>query len=411
MSSSLPAGISSMKLTVSTSGIVQPYEQEISSASLGNNVIQINEVIKNAFNNSPAGTIFNPSISVTYNDPAFSSVTQVITPTVIPNYVPRIPPPLLSLLANGVTIKYNGDPSVVTNSTARFILADPRGTGTEEWFAVVKNGMKSAMINYFSRGRDDLDNGYRAQFTPPGQSSPVPFERIVTTLMTDMSSMFSNGEHGTIRFNQPIGSWDTSNVTNMYGMFMSQVFNQPLNSWDTSKVTNMSKMFESATAFNQPLNSWNTSNVTNMSYMFASASVFNQPLNSWDTSKVTTMYGMFTNAFAFNQPLNLWNTSNVTTMMIMFLEARAFNQPINSWDTSKVTTMDGMFLGAYVFNQPLNLWNTSAVTDMRNMFNGATAFNQDISNWVVSLVTPAVNYSNFRSFSALTTNNTPPAFR
>jgi surface protein len=73
--------------------------------------------------------------------------------------------------------------------------------------------------------------------------------------------------------------------------------------------------------------------------------------------------------------------------------------------------MDGMFLAAIAFNQPLNLWNTSAVTNMRNMFNGATAFNQDISNWVVSLVTPAVNYSNFRSYSALTTNNTPPAFR
>jgi hypothetical protein len=82
-----------MKLKVSTSGIVQPYEQEISSASLGNNVIQINEVIKSAFNNSPPGTIFNPSISVTYNDPAFPSVTQVVTPAVIPNYVPRIPVP------------------------------------------------------------------------------------------------------------------------------------------------------------------------------------------------------------------------------------------------------------------------------------------------------------------------------
>jgi hypothetical protein len=85
-----PAGISSMKLKVSTFGIVQPYEQEISSASLGNNVIQINEVIKSAFNNSPPGTIFNPSISVTYDDSAFPSVTQVITPSVIPNYVPRI---------------------------------------------------------------------------------------------------------------------------------------------------------------------------------------------------------------------------------------------------------------------------------------------------------------------------------
>ena len=142
MSSSFPNGISSMKLIVSN------FEQEISSASLGNNSIQItNENIKNAFNNSPAGTIFNPSISVTYNDSAFPSVTQVTTPTVIPNYVPRIPLPPLSLLANGFTIKYNDDPADVPDSTAKFIQANPRGTGME-WFAVVKQDMKVAMTNY-----------------------------------------------------------------------------------------------------------------------------------------------------------------------------------------------------------------------------------------------------------------------
>ena len=49
--SSFPAGISSMKLNVSTN--VSTFEQDISSASLGSNSIQINEEIKNAFNNQP----------------------------------------------------------------------------------------------------------------------------------------------------------------------------------------------------------------------------------------------------------------------------------------------------------------------------------------------------------------------
>ena len=80
----LPVGISSMKLKVST------FEQEISSASLGNNSIQITDSnIISAFNNSPAGTIFNPSIAVTYSDTAFPSVSEILTPTVIPNYVPK----------------------------------------------------------------------------------------------------------------------------------------------------------------------------------------------------------------------------------------------------------------------------------------------------------------------------------
>ena len=39
-------------------------------------------------------------------------------------------------------------------------------------------------------------------------------------------------------FNQPIGKWDVSNVTNMIGMFQSaEAFNQDLSSWDVNNVT------------------------------------------------------------------------------------------------------------------------------------------------------------------------------
>ena len=44
---------------------------------------------------------------------------------------------------------------------------------------------------------------------------------------------------------EDIGSWDTSNVTNMCYMFYNnKVFNQDIGSWDTSNVTDMSRMFE-----------------------------------------------------------------------------------------------------------------------------------------------------------------------
>ena len=65
----------------------------------------------------------------------------------------------------------------------------------------------------------------------------------------------------------------------------------------------MSYMFLNATSFNQPLNSWNVSNVRNMHQMFAGASSFNQPLNNWNVSKVTDMRWMF-EASSFNQPLH-----------------------------------------------------------------------------------------------------------
>jgi surface protein len=44
----------------------------------------------------------------------------------------------------------------------------------------------------------------------------------------------------------------------------------------------MAGMFEGCTHFNQPLESWNVSNVRFMGQMFAGCTHFNQPLRFWD---------------------------------------------------------------------------------------------------------------------------------
>ena len=48
------------------------------------------------------------------------------------------------------------------------------------------------------------------------------------------------------KFNQPLDSWDVSNVIDIYD----------INSWDVSNVGDMESLFEYCIKFNQPLDSW-----------------------------------------------------------------------------------------------------------------------------------------------------------
>jgi len=207
--------------------------------------------------------------------------------------------------------------------------------------------------------------------------------------VTDMGAMFDN----TYLFNQPIGVWDVSNVQSISYMFLQNtVFNQNLSSWNVGNVTNMKGTFNGCTSFNNGgspmISGWTTYNVTDMGDMFASTQ-FNQPIGSWDVSNVTTMNQMF-NSSSFNNggypSISGWSTSNVTDMSGMFLST-PFNQPINSWNVSNVTNMTSMFYNDILFNQPLNNWDVSSVTNMINMFNQASVFNQPLNSWDVGSVT------------------------
>jgi surface protein len=164
-------------------------------------------------------------------------------------------------------------------------------------------------------------------------------------------------------------------------------------------------MFRLATSFNQNISSWNTTNVTNMGGMFISGAAFNQPIGSWDTANVTSMASMFSGAASFNQNIGSWDTANVTSMASMFRNASTFNQNIGGWDTSSVTTMLEMFDGATAFNQPIGGWDTNNVTSMGAMFRGTTSFNQNLTGWCVGGISSLPG--GFSSSSALLAENRP----
>jgi surface protein len=73
----------------------------------------------------------------------------------------------------------------------------------------------------------------------------------------------------------------------MYGMFRYSPFNQPIGDWDVSSVTDMYEMFYGAESFNQPIGDWDVSSVTDMYGMFLSSESFNQNLSSWIVDNVT----------------------------------------------------------------------------------------------------------------------------
>ena len=152
-------------------------------------------------------------------------------------------------------------------------------------------------------------------------------------------------------------------------------------SWDVSLMTDMSSLFsdnvsgsEDFSDFNADIGGWDVSSVTNMQQMFHGANVFNQDIGGWNVSSVTSMESMFSFAEAFNQDIGGWDVSSVTDMRVMFELATAFNQDIGGWDVSSVTNMEMMFYAATAFNHALDCWNVASGTNTGMMFFGATAF-------------------------------------
>ena len=144
-----------------------------------------------------------------------------------------------------------------------------------------------------------------------------------------------------------------------------------ISEWNTSGVTNMNRLFGNGVEqnFNQDIGDWDMSSVTNTSYMFDSARGFNQDISDWDVSNVSNMSNMFTGAAAFNQNISVWNMESATTLFNMFFNAVNFDQDIRDWDTGSVTDYRNMF---------------DSATKMIARFDGVTGFDTNPSASIVT---------------------------
>lgn len=157
---------------------------------------------------------------------------------------------------------------------------------------------------------------------------------------------------GATEFNGNITDWDTSNVTNMKGMFRDTVtFNCDIGSWVVSSVENMSLMFRDTEAFDQDIGSWDVRNVTDMNGMFESAEEFNQDISSWNVSSVTTMIRMFFRSNNFNQDLRQWEVDSEANLTQMFRDSVFKDGDYYTWYSDPQDWKDGHTPLSTYFNQ------------------------------------------------------------
>merc|ERR1719331_3735201 len=119
---------------------------------------------------------------------------------------------------------------------------------------------------------------------------------------------------GAAAFNQPLGTWDVSSVTDTDTFVHSacggcaacsdQVCLCVCAITDTNIQDAVDNLAEDGTHPTYGhISGWDVSQVTSMASLFNGKATFNQPIGSWVVAAVTTMGWMFVGAAAFNQPL------------------------------------------------------------------------------------------------------------
>ena len=268
---------------------------------------------------------------------------------------------------NILTITFLNNNNVPENAVESWNVSEDKEKGTvKAW--VVPNSSDSSKYDLYigAKGKVIANEDSSNIFYDFRGVKEINFDNNYdTSNAVDMSKMFLNC---TNLQTLDLSSFDTSNVTSMYGMFC--MWDTNINYFPTNNLLNIT--------FGP---NFNTSNVTDMQSMFAGLSELKElDVSNFNTSNVTTMYHMFYGCQSLETlDVSNFDTSKVTNMENMFAQCKNLSElDVSNFDTSKVINMKNMFnmwddkINACSNNnlKLLNLSNfdTSRVTDMSGMF-------------------------------------------
>lgn len=120
--------------------------------------------------------------------------------------------------------------------------------------------------------------------------------------------------------NLDVSNWNTSSAKELHQVFYkSGIGSLDLSKWDTTNVTNMEGMFETTPNLTYlDVSTWNTENVTDMSYMFYKCALEDIDLSSFNTQKVTDIDLMFCYGSAKTIDFKNLDLPNLVTAEFMF---------------------------------------------------------------------------------------------
>ena len=208
-------------------------------------------------------------------------------------------------------------------------------------------------------------------------------------------------------FNQYIGTWDTSRVTDMSQMFVrAYAFNKMPVGWDTSKVGGSMHMFHTAHAWLARFEGGDISTLPDRGWtrIEDACDASYPPVNGAVGACTDTLMSGTSCVPTCNAGFVLEGvtscTDQVLTEAVCTLDVttraelkaavdscvgdRLRELTIPHWYVSRVTDMSFMFEGKSQFDVDISQWEMSQVTDARGMFEGAASFHQDIRGWTLA---------------------------